>query len=395
MTTILRPQLAPSAVLVLSLCSAACSSVFAQSGVKVEPLTLYPTASLSYGYNDNVLLTSTRVSSNTTVFAAGLRAELESGKNKYSLGYGGTFGRYASSSVDNYNYHDVNALADLSLTSRATLKLGADYTWRSDPRGSLPTAFTPSPNEYNQTGVTGLFSYGAPGAQGRIELEGGYSKKSYETNRALTSVFDVDVAKAGATFFWRFAPKTEWLIQAATTNSDYTAATATLDNTEYRVMTGLKWEATALTQGAFKIGHSKKKVDGGRGLRDSSGFVWDASVLWSPLSYSKVQLSTGKNFNDALAGGNSTINSYVRGAWNHDWTDRIATNVSASSSKDDYSGLANGRKDTTNTLGFGVSYAMQRWLTFGADYTYSRRDTNVTNLGYNKNLFMFSAKVAL
>ena len=389
-----RPHLTPSAVFVLSLCSASCSSVFAQSGVKVEPLTLYPTASLSYGYNDNVLMTANRVSSNTTVFAAGLKAELESGKNKYSLGYGGTFGRYASSSVDNYNYHDVNALVDLSLTSRATLKLGADYTWRSDPRGSLPTPATPTPNEYNQTGVTGLFSYGAPGAQGRIELEGGYSKKRYETNRIITSVFDVDVAKAGATFFWRIAPKTEWLIQAATTKSDYTAATATLDNTEYRVMTGLKWEATALTQGTFKIGHSKKQV-ASAGLRDTSGFVWDAAVLWSPLSYSKVTVSTGKSFNDALAGGNSIINSYVRAGWNHEWTDRIATNVLGSVTKDDYSGLAGGRKDTINSLGFGVSYAMQRWLTFGADYTYTKRDSSLTNLSYSKNLFMFSAKVAL
>ena len=53
------------------------------------------------------------------------------------------------------------------------------------------------------------------------------------------------------------------------------------------------------------------------------------------------------------------------------------------------------RRDTTKSLGLGLSYAMQRWLTFGADYTHTVRDSNTATFSYRKNLLMFSARVAM
>lgn len=368
------------------------SPAFAQ-GVKMDPLTLYPTASLSYGYNDNVLLTeAARVSSKTTIFAAGLRAEAESGKSKYSIGYDGTFGRYSSSGVDSYNYHEFKAIADMDMSTRLRVKLGADYAIKSDPRGSLPTPTTQSPNEYRQGGINGLISYGAQGAQGRVELDGAYSEKRYETNRVTTQIFDLDTHKAGGTFFWRVAPKTELLIHAGMMRSDYTAPTSTLDNTVYTVNAGVKWEATAQTQGMFRLGYSVKNM-WLPGLNDTKGMTWDAAVRWSPLSYSNVDISTGRTFNDPLAGGNAIINSYYSARWAHDWTDRITSTISGGYVTDSFNGTA--RRDQISSLGLGLSYAMRRWLTFGADYTYSARDSNAVTFGYRKNLLLFSAKIAM
>lgn len=367
------------------------SAAFAQ-GIKADPLTLYPTAALSYGYNDNVLLTANRVSSRTTVLAAGLRAEAVSGKSKYSIGYDATMGRYQSSAVDSFNYHEFKALADMDLGTRVRVKLGGDYAVKSDPRGALPTPTTQSPNEYRQGGLDGLISYGAPGAQGRIELDGRYSERRYTSNRFTTAAFDLDISKAGATFFWRVAPKTELLISGGMMRSDYTAPTSTLDNTVYNLSAGVKWEATAQTQGTFRVGYSVKDM-WLPGLKDTKGITWDGSIRWSPLSYSHVDLSTGRSFNDPLAGGNAIINSYYNASWTHDWTDRITSRVSGSLAADNFNGT--NRRDTTSLLGLGLSYAMQRWLSFGADYTYTTRDSNTAPFSYRKNLLMFSARVAM
>ncbi len=367
------------------------SAAFAQ-GIKADPLTLYPTASLSYGYNDNVLLTTNRVSSRTTVLAAGLRAEAESGKSKYFVGYDATVGRYDSSTVDSYNYHEFKAGADMDVGTRLRVRLGADYAIKSDPRGALPTPLTQSPNEYRQSGFNGLISYGASGAQGRVELDGGYSEKRYTSNRLTTAAFDLDISKAGATFFWRVAPKTELLISGGMIRSDYTAPTSTLDNTVYNASVGVKWEATAQTQGTFRIGYSVKDM-WLPGLQDTKGITWDGAVRWSPLSYSHVDMSTGRSFNDPLAGGNAIINSYYNASWTHDWTDRITSKVSGGLIPDNFNGT--NRRDTTKSLGLGVSYAMQRWLSFGADYSHTVRDSNTATFSYRKNLLMFSARVAM
>jgi hypothetical protein len=385
----LRPLVALSAI------SLACTAAFAQqgpAGIKADPLTLYPTASLTVGHNDNVLLTPARVSSSVQIFGAGLKAEAKQGKSTYSVGYDGTFGRYNSSSADNFNYHVFNALADMDLSTRARLKLGADYMEKSDPRGSLPTANTQTPNEYKQSGVNGMFSYGAQGAQGRFEIDGSYTDKTYQNNRAVTTNLDVQTTKAGAAFFYRIAPKTEWLIQGIYTETDYKAAAAITDNKAYTFLTGLKWEATAQTQGTFKIGHTEKKFSNAA-IQKSKGLTWDGSIKWSPLSYSNFDFSTGQNFNDPLGGGNIINNKYYNAKWNHTWTERIKSEVAIGTITDKYSGL--NRDDTTNSIGFKLNYEMRRWLTLGAEYTLTDRDSNQNNFDYRKNLILFSAKVAI
>lgn len=386
----------PRQLVALSAISVACSGAYAQEpravGIKQDPLTLYPTASLSVGQNDNVLLTPARVSSGVQIFGAGLKAEAQSGKSKYSLGYDGTFGRYNKSSADNFNYHVFSAVADMDLDTRARLKLGADYMEKSDPRGSLPTANTVVPNEYKQSGINGLFSYGAQGAQGRIDVEGLFADKTYQNNRAVTQNLDVRTAKGGATFFWRIAPKTEWLFQGVVTESDYKSSTAVVDNTEYKLLTGLKWEATAQTEGTFKIGYVKKDFWLPT-AKDAKGLVWDGSIAWKPLTYSTVDFNTGKSFNDPLGGGNIINNRFANLKWSHSWTERIKSEAATGLIKDNYDGL--GRNDTTSSYGFKLTHDTLRWLTLGAEYTYTNRASNLSNFEYRKNLILFSAKVAL
>ena len=317
---------------------------------------------------------------------------IQSGGASSSAAYDGTAGRYGNSSADNYNYHVFNVLADMDLNSRAQLKLGADYIEKSDPRGSLPTPVTPVPNEYRQSGVNGFFKYGAEGAQGRIELEASYIDKTYQNNRTVTDILDTQTSKAGATFFYRIAPKTEWLIQGVVTETDYKAARSVTDNTEYKLLTGLKWEATVQTQGTFKIGYVKKDFWLPTAT-DAKGFVWDGSITWKPLTYSSVDLNTGKSFNDPLGGGNIINNRFGNIKWKHSWTERIKSEVSGSTIKDDYNGI--GRLDTTNSVGFKLTHDTLRWLTLGAEYVYTNRASNFSNFEYRKNLILFSAKVAL
>ena len=82
--------------------------------------------------------------------------------------------------------------------------------------------------------------------------------------------------------------------------------------------------------------------------------------------------------------------------WTHEWTDRITTNVGGSYITDEFRGTVPiARSDKTSSVGLGVSYAMQRWLTLGADYTYTNRDSNTNTFSYRKNLMMFTARVAL
>ncbi len=129
-----------------------------------------------------------------------------------------------------------------------------NYYLRSDPRGStIASTGVSDPNKYRQGEVGGLYSYGAAGAQGRIELESLYIDKRYMNNFAATDTLDFRSYKYGGTFYWRIGPKTEWLFQGTDIKTDYVSPASPLDNTEHRLLTGLKWEATAWKPRVFSL----------------------------------------------------------------------------------------------------------------------------------------------
>lgn len=366
------------------------------AGVRLDPFVVYPSAQLAEGYNDNVTLANSgQIRSAVTILSPALLAELKGDATAYRLGYTGTYGRYASSSADNFDYHELRSGADFAFSERSRLNLIGNYYLRSDPRGStIASTGVSDPNKYRQGEVGGLYSYGAAGAQGRIELESLYIDKRYMNNFAATDTLDFRSYKYGGTFYWRIGPKTEWLFQGTDIKTDYVSPASPLDNTEHRLLTGLKWEATAATTGFFKIGESEKKFTA-PGLPEAKGFIWEGSIRWSPLTYSTVDLITGKNYNDAQGGpgASAVTDEYYRVVWNHAWTERIRSIVNGSYTTDDYTGL--GRNDKTYILGGKLTYDMRRWLTLGAEYTYSERDSNQGVFDYKKNLILFSLRATL
>jgi hypothetical protein len=368
------------------------------AGVRLEPFVLYPAVTVLEGYNDNVTLTNNnRVTSAVTVLSPALLAELKGSTTAYRLSYLGNYGWYSNSSTDNYQYHEFRGGADFDFSVRSALRLNAEYLIKSDPRGStLASTNVGSPNEWNQAGIAGVYSYGAAGAQGRIEAEGGYYQKRYTNNRLITETLDYDLARYGGTFFWRVGPKTEWLIQGQHLETDYNSSLSVQDNKENRFLTGLKWEATALTTGTAKVGYSQKKyTSSGAALNNVKGGIWEVGVRWSPLTYSVVDFATGKNFNDSQGGLGSTYvtNKYYNLIWTHAWTERIRSVASGSYLTDDFSGIA--RNDKTSVFGLKMTYDMRRWLIFGAEYQYTERDSSLLGADYKKNVFLLSVRATL
>lgn len=368
------------------------------AGVRLDPFVLYPGVSLSEGYNDNVALTQTNhISSAVTVLSPALLAELKGARSTFRLGYLGTYGWYANSATDNYDYHEFRGSADFDLSTRSSLKLIGDYLIKSDPRGfTLASTSASSPNKYHQGDIGGTFSYGAIGAQGRIELETLLTDKRYQNNRIFTDTLDYDAQRYGGTFFWRVGPKTEWLLQGTQIRTDYISSASVQDNVENKVFTGLKWEATALTTGTAKIGYSEKKYSNSAVAQaKAKGGIWEVGIRWSPLTYSVVDLATGKNFNDSQAGLGSTYvtSRYVTLAWNHGWTERIRSTLAGSYETDTYSGI--GREDKVGYVTGKLAYDMRRWLSLGAEYKFSERDSNVNGSNYKQNLYLLFIRATL
>ena len=363
-------------------------------GIALGPITAYPSVKLEFGRDDNLYQNpNNRISDSFAVSAPSVRFEARQGANTYNVVVGSTLGRYDTRTADNYTNYNVNGLAELDLSARFRANIKADYINWADARGSNNTPISATPDQYHESYLGGVGSYGAKGAEGRIDLELGQRSRRYDNNRARTSTSDHDTADFGATFYWRIAPKTSLLLQAKQSKVDYMDPASIQSSTENRLLAGVTWAATAKTTGTFKLGMVKKSFDNSA-LSSSSDPSWEATIKWSPLTYSQVDFNLSRMPAETTGGVGNFVDKTITGAtWSHAWTRQFATEVAASYTTEDYKGFA--RQDNTRNFGLKATYTMRRWLSFGAGYIYSSRDSNINTSDYDRNKLMLFVNATL
>ena len=347
------------------------------------------------GYNDNIYLRPANVvGSAISVISPYVKLELKTGGNVFDLQYRSDFTRYHDAPADSYANHLLQANAQIRFDARNDLRLRAEERAGVDPRGSTDRFIAASPDEWRQTNLFAMYGYGARGNPGRLEFDGSWTSRRYINNRLSTAVADRDTTDLGATFFWRIAPKTRVFIQARHALIDYALDTSTQSSTETRYYVGAQWEATAKTSGYAKVGWMEKRFNSG-GSRAESGASWDLGVRWSPLSYSVVDVTAQRTFVESTGVGDAVINSRTTVGWTHAWSSRFNHNLYWWKANDDFVGAGATRQDDTVTMGLRLSYRYQRWLSLGAQFSHTERDSNDALFRYRRNVLMFSVSGTL
>jgi hypothetical protein len=391
----------PTRHTLFTLLGTASLSAFGQTppgAIPIGPMMAYPEIEVGIKRDSNIALQpdATKRADTITSIKPGVRLEAKQGANVYDIGYRGEYLRYNQQTTDNIENHDFSANANMTFDARNNLKLRLTYSERFDPRGSLNFIVTPTPNEYHQSGFSGLYTYGAEDAQGRLELQGGYTTKSYVSNRAVTAPLDQDRTDMGGTFLWRVQPKTYATFTLRQSDYHYTNPGSTLDSKDLFYLVGARWDATAATSGRFSVGRQTKKFESpgtnaGRG--NFSGTAWEGGVNWKPLSYSSVDFSTKRATTDSTGLGDFGVNQANQAVWTHAWTSSISSILTGGYTTDRFSRSAiagvGERSDKTTTVGLRVNYAIQRWLKAGAEYVNTDRNSNDNTADYKRNTLMF------
>lgn len=363
------------------------------AGFPVGPMTVIPGIQFAQGYDDNLHLTPNRRDTSAfTSVSPRLHAEMKSGANRYDATLRVDHRSYWGSPNDNYTNYSAVGNADLIFDGRTGLKLTGEFRHASDPIGYTDRPITKTPDQYNNYGVAGVFRYGAQGAQGRIEIDGGAFARRYTNHHETTDASNRNTWRAGGTFYWRVMPRTEVLVQARHTRYNYTDDSdpgPTQSSGENRYYVGVKWEATAATTGILKLGYLTKNFDSST-IKDYSTFSWEGGIRWSPRTYSIFDLTTAKFTQEATGVGSAIVTSRYGLVWNHAWNSRVRTQALANYQKDDFLDASPPRLDKTYNLGGRINYDFRRWLILGAEYLYTDRNSSLGVYDYKRNLFQIT-----
>ncbi|MGE0357604.1 MAG: outer membrane beta-barrel protein [Burkholderiales bacterium] len=357
-----------------------------------SPVFVAPWASVAFGNDSNVNLASANeIDSAYAIYGAGIHADARDSNSVFQLGLLGSHGRYSDSSADNYTDASARASYDVALTSRNFVRVGWDYVRGHDPRGSTDRTAAENPDKYYLSTPGIVYAHGAPDAKGRLELFASRAARRYRNNRDLTVGSDRNVKDYGGAFYWRVMPKTQLIAEARGADIDYLLDDSPFSGRETRFLLGATWDATAATSGTVKLGRLEKRFSSG--LPAFKGTTWEGMVTWLPRSYSKFDLYSSRQPVESTGLGNFILSDATGLVWSHAWNSFFVTEASARFQRDRYKGFD--RDDDLTMLGVKATYRFRRWMSLGAEYQHTNRDSNIGVYEYDKNLWLLSATLSM
>ena len=337
--------------------------------------------------DDNVFRERNGSSDNFITVSPDLSYTKAFGKHQVTIGYNGAYASYDKNTKENYTDHTVDVDALLDLSKQFNVNFKADYANLHESRGQSGVASNAALDvtTLNKNSVFAGMTFGRKEAKMQVELDYGVINTDYTNNNQ--DIRDRRDDTVSTRLFYNVGAKTKAFVEAKQTNFNYTSSASTLDSTETFYLAGVRWQATAKTQGEVKLGSFDKKFDDGTET-DGSGTSYEANATWSPKTYSNVTLALSRKPQESATGQSFYTADLMSLNWNHEFNPKFAVNLDVSRTEDDYS---DARRDTTNNASVGVDYKFRRWLDFGLKYANAERSSNNSVNDYTDNTIMFSA----
>jgi len=373
------------------------------NSIQVGAIDLIPTLKLDVSQDDNIFRTpEDEVESVITILAPKLQAVIQSNTNLFSLEAEALKGEYEATSEDDFDDWRVAANAHIEITRRNILDFSYSFDDTHEVRGtgfSEGANIPDKPDEYEQTRFDFRYQFGTNESIGRLVFNTGYSDKEYTNNLDVTVFRDREDDRLGATFYINLSPRTAILLEYRQTKIDYVTdlpflagGLDTLDSEETYAFVGIEWEATAQISGSIRVGRGEKDfVDVDRFAIDEP--IYEVGLQWTPLSYSTIDFSASSLFDEANGTGNAIERDTLSLRWQHDWSDRFSTIVTASRMDEVYGGSL--REDELNNFSVGIKYAFARWLDFHMEVIKDDRESTQSALVYDRPVFSLGFEMSL
>jgi polysaccharide biosynthesis protein VpsM len=233
--------------------------------------------------------------------------------------------------------------------------------------------------------VNGRYRYGAPTATLNVEFEAEHSTKDYTSNEPQTDPLDYQRTEFTQTLFFNYSPKTAVVLELGETfvNFDIEPAPNTSrdrDAVELRARTGLRWKATAKTQGDLRLGAVRRRLDDDR-FDAITGVSWRADVTWEPLKRTDLKLTSARSSQESFSEQFAVIDSRRTGLV---LTQRLSPNLRMTLGGNVVESrfVGTDRVDDFDSYGLTLIYAIRNSLSLYLEAQHLERDSTRDDLDF-------------
>lgn len=289
---------------------------------------------------------------------------------------------------DIFNY-GVGTQIALDPLARHSFSLSGDFKHGNDDAGTVRTIGQSQAQQSNrldewQNLSTALgYRFGGDGARANSEISYSVRDRHYLTNRNLTSILDYQSQDASYTLYFNYSPKTSWLFNMARTDTRFDInplGSTSRDGIEYRLRTGIRWQATAKTSGDVRAGYySREPADRSN---PTGGLDWSVNLNWDPRATTGFQLQTSRKSSASYRTDTQFNNDRSASVdWTQTWTSRLSSRLGYTNSRSRFVGADT--NDRYHIATISAEYTPLPRLSFTASGSYLSRNSNQPNRSYD------------
>ncbi|MDZ4379871.1 MAG: outer membrane beta-barrel protein [Parvibaculum sp.] len=364
------------------------------AGIRAGGFMIYPSASVTEAYNDNIFATSNNETDDfITTLAARVAVNSTWSRHELNLNAGLSQDFYADNNDEDRFDWNIGAGGTLDISSATALSGALSYAQRHEDRGdpSSPAA-ADEPIEYN------LFTGNAALAQNFARLTatvgGEYRDYNYDDSTSVGGVpIDQDFRDREEFYervrlAYNVSPDTNFFVEGQLDQREYDlqppVVGITRDSDGWQVVVGSEFRLTNLAQGGVYAGYQERDYDEVT-FGDTDGLTYGANVDWFVTPMTTVTFTADQSVQETTIGGSSGFDRQTLGVdVDHELMRNLILSGGLSYGNNDFN--SSPREDDLLGASAGVLYLLNRNVDVGLRYTFEDRDSNVATADYTRNV---------
>jgi hypothetical protein len=373
-------------------------------GMRAGAFLIYPELEVDVGYDSNVFARNNDVEDDfLTTVAPRLTAASQWSRHSLQLEAGAEAALYKDHTENDYQDFDIGGEGQLDITRQDALTSNLGFARGHDDRDDPDDAGDEDQDitQYWQSNA-GL-GYRHDFNRVYTAVRGEFARQDYEDEGDVNNDDrDYNRYTTGLRVGYRISPRFDvftdgayrWVKYDETPND----AGDDRNNDGYVLRVGTGIDITSILFGEVSVGYAAVNYDDDD-LEDVSTPTGGGRLTWNvtPLTSlifdvtGQVRETTVTNDEGDQASGRLHTNASVN-VW-HELLRNVLLNGYAQYIRDDFEGIA--RTDDTYRLGGGVRYLLNRNFSLNGGYTFSTRDSDVSNVEYDRHQILFGIAARL
>jgi hypothetical protein len=376
-------------------------------GIRLGSFLAYPSARLAETYDSNVFATTSNTKDDFyTTFSPSIAIRSDWNVHSFALQASSQTKRYVSLVSENVTNFAVSGDGRLDILRNIYARAGAGYQLLHEDRSSADNVNGKKPVEYHVTSA----SLGYVHEPGRLGARVDATIDSYSFNDATSSTGAPIVQRDRDRIVYAITPRVSYeivpgyhaFVQASGNARDYARKTDVngfhRSSHGYEVDVGTAIDFTHLINGEVFAGYLSQLYDDSR-LKDESGFGFGGNLLWNVTPLTSLRATMARTIEETtqfatVGGANFDSSGYLQTALRltaeHELLRNVLLSAYVSYVNSDFQGIS--RTDDQYETNVEGRYLLNRNLSLNADLTYTKRDSNVVGVSYDRVVGMLALK---